>query len=48
MDKFQSSDPKKDEDFMLFGAISYHVLCKATDLLDDIQVRPCVLTHLKI
>jgi hypothetical protein len=40
MDKFQSSDPKKDEDFMLFGAISYHVLCKAADLLDDIQVRP--------
>ena len=40
MDKFQSSDPKKDEDFMLFGAISYHVLCKAADLLDNIQVRP--------
>ena len=40
MDKFQSSDPKKDEDFMLFGAISYHILCKSADLLDDIQIRP--------
>jgi hypothetical protein len=40
MDKLQSSDPKKDEDFMMFGAISYHVLCKSADLLDNIQIRP--------
>lgn len=40
MDKFQSSDPKRDEDFMMFGAISYHILCKASELLDDVQTRP--------
>ena len=41
MDKCQSSDPKKDDDFMLwFGAISYHILCLVSaDLLDDIQIR---------
>ena len=40
MDKYQSADPKKDEDFMMFGAISYHVLCKSADLLNQINIRP--------
>ena len=40
MDKMQSSDPKKDEDFMLMTGVAYHVLCKSTDLLDEINTRP--------
>ena len=39
MDKMQSSDSKKDEDFMLMTAIAYHVLCKSSDLLNEINVR---------
>lgn len=39
MDKFQSSDPKRDEDFMMFASISYHILCKSSELLNDIQIR---------
>ena len=39
MDKMQSSDPKKDEDFMLMTGVAYHVLCKSTDLLDEINTR---------
>lgn len=40
MDKMQSSDPKKDEDFMLMTGVAYHVLCKSADLLDEINIRP--------
>ena len=40
MDKMQSSDPKKDEDFMLMTGVAYHVLCKSADLLDKINIRP--------
>ena len=40
MDKFQSSDPARDEDFMMFGAIAYHILCKCSDLLEEYQIRP--------
>ena len=40
MDKMQSSDPKKDEDFMLMTGVAYHVLCKTADLLDEINIRP--------
>ena len=40
MDKMQSSDPKKDEDFMLLTGIAYHALCKSADLLDEINIRP--------
>ena len=40
MDKMQSSDPKKDEDFMLMTGVAYHALCKSADLLDEINIRP--------
>ena len=40
MDKMQSSDPKKDEDFMLLTGVAYHALCKSADLLDEINIRP--------
>jgi hypothetical protein len=40
MDKFESSDPKRDEDFMMFGAIAYHVLCKCSEILKECQIRP--------
>ena len=40
MDKFQSSDPERDEDFMMFGAIAYHILCKCSDILKEYQIRP--------
>lgn len=40
MDKMQSSDPKKDEDFMLMTGVAYHALCKSVDLLDEINIRP--------
>ena len=40
MDKFQSSDPARDEDFMMFSAIAYHILCKCSDLLKEYQIRP--------
>ena len=40
MDKIQSSDPKKDEDFMLMTGVAYHALCKSADLLDEINIRP--------
>ena len=40
MDKMQSSDPKKDEDFMLMTGVAYNVLCKSADLLDEINIRP--------
>ena len=40
MDKMQSSDPNKDEDFMLMTGVAYHVLCKSADLLDEINIRP--------
>ena len=36
----QSSDLKKDEDFMLKAGVAYHALCKSTDLLDEINIRP--------
>ena len=40
MDKMQSSDPKKDEDFMLMTGVAYHALYKSADLLDEINIRP--------
>ena len=40
MDKFQSSDAARDEDFMMFSAIAYHILCKCSDLLKGYQIRP--------
>ena len=40
MDKMRSSDPKKDEDFMLMTGVAYHALCKSADLLDGINIRP--------
>ena len=40
MDKMRSSDPKKDEDFMLMTGVAYHALCKSADLLDEINIRP--------
>ena len=40
MDKMQSSDPKKDEDFMLMTGLAYHALCKSAELLDEINIRP--------
>ena len=40
MDKMQSADPKKDEDFMLMTGVAYHVLYKSADLLDEINIRP--------
>ena len=40
MDKFRSSNPARDEDFMMFSAISYHILCKCSDLLKEYQIRP--------
>ena len=40
IDKMQSSDPKKDEDFMLMTGVAYHALCKSADLLDEINIRP--------
>ena len=40
MDKMRSSDPKKDEDFMLMTGVAYHALCKSADLLDEIHTRP--------
>ena len=40
MAKMQSSDPEKDEDFMLMTGVSYHALCKSADLLDEINIRP--------
>ena len=39
MDKMQSSDPKKDEDFILMTGVVYHALCKSADLLDKINIR---------
>ena len=39
MDKFQSSDPARDEDFMMFSAIAYHILCKCSDLLKEYQIK---------
>ena len=38
MDKMQYYDSKKDEDFTLMTGVSYHALCKSTDLLDDINI----------
>ena len=40
MDKMQSSDPKKDADFMLMTGVAYHVLYKSADLLDEVNIRP--------
>ena len=40
MDKMKSSDPKKDEDFMLMTGVAYHALYKSADLLDEINIRP--------
>ena len=40
IDKMQSSDLKKDEDFTLMTVVDYHVLCKSSDLLDDINISP--------
>ena len=43
MDKMQSSDPKKDEDFMLMTGVAYHSLYKSTDLSDEINIRPWII-----
>ena len=40
MDKMQSSNPKKDEDFMLMTWVAYHALYKNADLLNEINIRP--------
>ena len=39
MDKLQSTNPNRDEDFMLFGMIAYHVLYRSNDLLQNLQIR---------
>ena len=38
-DKMQSSDPKKDENYMLITGIAYHALCKSAALLNEINIR---------
>ena len=40
MDKMQSSDPKKDEDFIFMIGLAYHASCKSADLLNDVNIRP--------
>ncbi len=39
MDKLQSINPNRDEDFMLFGMIAYHILYRSNDLLQNLQIR---------
>lgn len=39
MDKLQTTDPKKEEDFMLFGMIAYHLLYYCKLLLNDDKLR---------
>ena len=39
MDKIQSSNQKKDEDFMLMTGIAHHAWCKSADLLYEIDIK---------
>lgn len=39
MDKFQTTNPQKDEDFMLFGIIAYHLLHYSRNLLHNTRLR---------
>ena len=40
MYKIQSSNPKKDKDFILITGLAYHALYKSADLLGEINIRP--------
>ena len=40
MDKIQSYDLKKDQDFMLTIGVAYLPLYKSFDLLNEINLRP--------
>ena len=39
MDKLQTTDPEKEEDFILFGMIAYHLLYYCKALLNDVTLR---------
>lgn len=39
MNKLQSTNPNRDEDFMLIGMIAYHVLYRSSELLQNLQIR---------
>ena len=39
VDKMQSFDPKKDENYILITRIAYHTLCKSADLLNKLNIN---------
>ena len=40
MNKFQTNDPDRDEDFMTFGSLAYNILYHAKNEIQNIKLTP--------